>query len=246
MPDIQTTVGGLRAIELYFRPMRDIATGRTVCYFSRTQLNTPDLGTLMPETFRPAAENARQSHKLFSLEILQLAESIRALNEADRIFDWVSLEMPLSILKDRATTTLLDKVCEQFSLSPGEFCFVIPEGTLTETDGTAAHNTVRLRQRGYHVLLAGFGESGCPFIRLSELSVDYVLLTPSLLQYIGKNERSDQAVHSIISFVNDLQCEPVADGVQNSSQAEALYKFGCNFCAGSLSGDYLPLSDLTQ
>ena len=69
----QTTVDGLRAIELHYRPLREIATGRTVFYQSRTQLNTPELGVLMPPDFRKAAEFSGQSRKLFPLEVMQLA-----------------------------------------------------------------------------------------------------------------------------------------------------------------------------
>lgn len=246
MAEIPSTIGGLRAIQLSFRPMREISSGRSVSYLSRTQLNTPELGTLMPETFRPAAEYSGQSKKLFQLELLQLAEAIDALTVYGKIFHWISLDMPLSILKDPETPAELNRICEQFTISPNKFCFAIPEAVMAETDTTAADQLARLRRRGYHMMLTGFGESGCPFMKLSELAVDHVLLSPGVIQYLGRSERSDQAVHSIISFVNDLQSEPVADGVKSSAQAESLYEFGCTYCTGPLSGDYLTLEELTQ
>ena len=246
MPETQTTVDGLRAVELSFRPLRDIATGRSVCYLARTQLNTPGLGTLMPETFRPAAELSGKSAELFSLELLQLAESIRTLDESDRQFQWVSQDMPLSIIRDRAAVAKIEETCEQFSLSHGKLCFAVPEETLDEKDDRAAKNIALMRKLGFHVMLTGFGESGCPFIQLSELIVDYVMLSPSLTFHLGKGERSDRAVHSLITFINDLESEPVADGVKTSSQAETLYSFGCNYCAGHLSGEYISLSGLTS
>lgn len=246
MPETQTTVDGLRAVELSFRPLRDIATGRSVCYLARTQLNTPGLGTLMPETFRPAAELSGKSAELFSLELLQLAESIRTLDESDRQFQWVSQDMPLSIIRDRAAVAKIEETCEQFSLSHGKLCFAVPEETLDEKDDRAAKNIALMRKLGFHVMLTGFGESGCPFIQLSKLIVDYVMLSPSLTLHLGKGERSDRAVHSLITFINDLESEPVADGVKTSSQAETLYSFGCNYCAGHLSGEYISLSGLTS
>jgi EAL domain-containing protein (putative c-di-GMP-specific phosphodiesterase class I) len=88
-------------------------------------------------------------------------------------------------------------------------------------------------------MLTGFGGSYCPMMRLSNFSVDYVMLSPEVANYIGRDERSDNAVKSIISFVNDIGSEPVADGVFNSRQAEMLYSFECSYCAGSLSGKYV-------
>ena len=246
MPDIPTTVGGLRAVELTFRPMRDIATGRSICFLSRTQLNTPGLGTLMPETFRPAAELSGQCRKLFPLEVMQLAESIRTLSENDVVFDWVSLEMPMRLLRDGATIPVINKICEQFSMLPNKICFSIPEKILTEESSAAADNITKLRKHGYHMLLSSFGDNECPFMKLSELAVDYVLLSPSVTDYIGSGERSDQAVHSIVTFINELGIEPVADGVKNSTQAEALYSFGCNYCVGPLSGEYKNIREMIE
>lgn len=246
MPEIRSTVGGLRAIALMFRPIRDIASGRSICFLTRTHLNTPGLGTLMPETFRPAAEFSGRSKDLFSLELLQLGEVITVLDESDRVFEWVSLDMPLSVLLDKEVLKLLEQVCDKFSLTPNKFCFVIPERVLEEKESTAAENIARLRRHGYHIMLSGFGDSGCPFISLSELSVDYVMLSPSLTGQLRKTERGDLAIHSIISFVNELGCDPVADGVENSTQAEAFYELGCNYCAGPLSGEYISLSELIE
>ena len=65
------------------------------------------------------------------------------------------------------------------------------------------------------------------------------MLSPEVSNYIGRGERSDNAVKSIISFVNDIGSEPVADGVFNSHQAEMLYSFECSYCAGNLSGKYM-------
>ena len=76
-------------------------------------------------------------------------------------------------------------------------------------------------------------------MRLSDFSVDYVMLSPEVSNYIGKSERSDNAARSIISFVNELGSEPIADGVFNSKQAELLYSFECSYCAGSLAGKYM-------
>ena len=46
--DKQTTVNGVRAIELYYRVIREISSGATAFFQSQTRLNTPGLGTLMP------------------------------------------------------------------------------------------------------------------------------------------------------------------------------------------------------
>ena len=246
MEQVQTTVDGLRAIELTYRPLRDISSGRSISYLSRTVLNTPGLGTIMPETFRIAAEVSKKSSELFPLELTQLVRAIQTLGESDRVFNWISLDIPASIIQSYSMTALTEKTCQQFSVPASSICFVLPPQLLTEKNEAADENITRLRQLGFHLMLSGFGEGGAQLLRLSELSVDYVMLSPYVTQQIGKNERTDQAINSIINSINDLGYEPVADGVKNSAHAETLYRFGCNFCADPLSGGYQTLDELCE
>lgn len=46
--EVQTTVGGLRAVELNYRTIREISSGQTAFFQSRTMLNSPKLGVLSP------------------------------------------------------------------------------------------------------------------------------------------------------------------------------------------------------
>ena len=246
IPGLQTTVGGLRAVELRYRPVREIATGRTAFFQSRTQLNTPELGTLMPEVFRDAAEFSGQSRKLFPLELLQLLEGVNAFAAKDILLDWHSVQMPLRILHDANLPEFLSTAVETAGTVPGRVCFSYPEEILSKADAEAVKTMTKLRQIGFHLLLCGFGESGCPFMRLSEIPFDFVMISPAITQYIGKGERSEQAVKAIISFVEEIGCQAIADGVRNSTHAEALYGYGCSYCAGSLAGNYTPVSEILQ
>ena len=146
---------------------------------------------------------------------------------------------PVKFLKEpRAEKTLLEYF-SRYNVPTSRICFELSEKLLEETDGQVSTVIQQMRNRGFHFMLTNFGGNTCPMMRLSDFSVDYVMLSPEVSNYIGKGERSDNAVKSIIGFVNELGAEPVADGVFNSHQAETLYSFECAYCAGSLSGKYM-------
>ena len=98
---VKTTVDGMRAIELYYRPIREISTGKTAFYQSRTQLNTPKLGTIMPEVFRELSDLTMQSVELFPLELVQALDAVNTFVGREITFDWLSVHMPTSMLKDK-------------------------------------------------------------------------------------------------------------------------------------------------
>ncbi|MBR1751816.1 MAG: EAL domain-containing protein [Ruminococcus sp.] len=234
----QTLVGGLRAVELYYRSVRDISTGQTAFLQSQTRLNTPDMGVMMPESYRELCDYTNQCVALFGLELVQALETHNKFISRDVDFRWLSVYMPVAFLKDEKAEKGILGYTERYKIQTNRLCFELPEKLLDETDGLAAENIKKLRNRGFHFMLTGFGASSCPMMRLSDFAVDYVLMSAEVTTYLGRDERSDNAVRSMITFAKEMGAEPVADGVVNSRQAETLFEFDCNFCTGSLAGKY--------
>lgn len=237
--NIQTTVGGMRAVELYYRTIRNIAAGNTAFYQSQTRLNTPGLGVLMPENFRDVSEITQQCINLFELEFFQVMQAISTFNERELLFNWISVYMPAKFLRDIDSEKRIVDASEKLGVHSSQICFALSEKLFEETEPLVADNIKKLRNRGFHFMLMDFGSISSPIMKLSEYEVDYVMLSPELTQYIGKDERSDSAVKSLIDFVSGLGAEPIADGISNVHQAEILYTFDCQYCAGELAGKYM-------
>ncbi|MBR6046247.1 MAG: EAL domain-containing protein [Ruminococcus sp.] len=237
--EIQTLVGGLRAIELYYRPIREIASGNTVFFQSQTRLNTPGLGVLTPENFRDVAEITNQCITLFELEFGQLLEAAKKFTDRDVSFNWLSVYMPADYLRDIRAEKNVVEFCQKAEVHTNRVCFAVSGKLLEEQDGRAAMVIKNLRNRGFHFMLTGFGADSCPMMKLSEFPVDYVMLSPEVADFLGKTPRSEGAVKSIVEFVGELDATAIADGVRNAPAAEALFSFGCNYVCGSLAGKYV-------
>ena len=235
----QTTVGGMRAVELYFRSIKNISAGTTAFYQSQTRLNTPGLGVLMPENFRDVSEITQQCINLFDLELYQALETINTFNERELMFNWLSVYMPAKYLRDVEAENHIVDASEKLNVRTSQICFTLSEKLFEETEPVVADNIKKLRNRGFHFMLTDFGSISSPIMKLSEYEVDFVMLSRELTQYLGKDDRSDSAVKSLIDFVSGLGAEPVADGISNVHQAELLYGFECQYCAGELAGKYM-------
>ncbi len=234
----QTDVGGNRAVEMFFRSIREIETGNLAFFQSKTRLNTPGLGILMPENFRDVAELSNQCLSLFELELRQALEAEKKFKERDFFYKWVSVYMPPAYLLERGAEQRMLNYVEDNDTDPNRICFELPLKLLTEGSVKHARVIENLRNRGFHFLLTGFGGSNSPLMKLSEYPVDYVMLSQEVTMYIGKNERSNAAVHSIVEFVGGLGADPIADGISTANQAEALFEADCRYVAGNLAGKY--------
>ncbi len=239
--EIQTTVDGVRAVDMHLRNIREISSGDVVFFQSRTQLHTPGLGTLMPEAYRETAEATEQANELFELEVMQAIDISKRLMERDFFFRWVSVYMPLRVLVDSRIERKLLSLFESNEYPTGKITFALSGNILDEKsdDKRISENILKLRNRGFHFLLEGFGADNCPMMRLSSFEVDYCLLHHDVTRYIGQSTRADNAVNSIVGFVREMGAEAIADGIKDSSQAEKLYECGCSYVAGPLAGKYM-------
>lgn len=238
MAQEQTLVGGLRAVELYYRSVREISSGTAAFLQSQTRLNTPDMGVLMPEAYRELCDYTNQCVALFGLELVQALDAYNRFTDRDVSFNWLSVYMPVAFLKDDKAEKGIMGYAERYKIQTNHICFELPDKLLDETDGQASENIKKLRNRGFHFMLDNFGAASTPMMRLSDFAVDYVLMSAEVTNYLGRDERSDNAVKSMIQFATDMGAEPIADGVVNIKQAETLFEFDCKYCTGSLAGKY--------
>ena len=237
--DVQTLVDGLRAVELYYRPIRESSSGHTSFIQTQTRLNTPGLGVLTPENFRDVSEITNQCLTLFELEFAQTLESVIKFTDKDIMFNWMSVYMPTDYMRDIRAERAIMESCRKAEVHTNKICFCVSSKLLEEKDGRVAIVMRNLRNRGFHFMLTDFGSDSCPMMKLSEFPVDFVMLSPEVTQFLGKSERSDGAVKSIVEFIGEMDATAIADGVQNSIQAEKFFSFGCNYTAGSLAGKYV-------
>lgn len=231
-------VGGLRAVEMFFRGIREIESGSVNFFQSKTRLNTPGIGILMPENYRDVAELSNQCVSLFDLELRQALEAVKKFIERDFFFKWLSVYMPPRVLLERSIEQKLVAYMEDWQVDLNKICFELPLKILVE--GNVKHSRIieNMRNRGFHFMISGFGGNNSPLMKLSDYPVDYVMLSQEVTSYIGKNERSNDAVKSVVHFVEGLGAEPIADGISTANQAEALFEADCRFVAGNLAGKY--------
>ncbi len=232
-------VGGLRAIELIYRGIREFESGETTFLQSKTRLNTPDHGTLMPESFRKVAELSNQCVSLFDLEFRQLLETIKTLQEREYYFRWISVYMPLKVLGEKGFQAKLMTKMDDFGIDTNKVCFEISPDLLIKGDGSHSTAIEHLRNRGFHFMITEFGGMNSPLMRLAYFPVDFVQLSTELVGYLREDDRTQAAVTSIIDFIDGLGAQPIADGVSKAEQAEMLFRSQCKYCAGPLAGKYM-------
>lgn len=230
-----STVDGVRAIELFYRPVRRITAGTPAFYQSQMRLNSPLLGTMLPDFYQTASENSGQCVELFRLGMVQLLRSMKTFEEKGTLPRHISIYMPIKCLRDESTVADIAQLCTRFEAEPDNICFEVCSDLLFENDGTASAIVTALAAEGFHFMLSDFGASGSPLFGIADFPMDYVILDKAVILSAGKGERQNTCIKSLVGLASELGAEVIVS-CEDKSQASALSQLGCLY---NVYGDFI-------
>lgn len=225
--EVSTTVDGVRAIEIRYRPIFQTGIGSTAFYQSRLRLNAPEMGVLTPERFMPVLEHSDRCVPVFLLALLQVIKAGEKFIERELDFDWISVVMPLKILLKRDCVSILMDFMKKIDASPDKLCFEIPSLIIDENGGEEPMHG--LRKAGFHTMLAGVDAQRFPMNKIAQLEPEYVIMNRNVTRMIGTGERAETCISSMISFIDSLGASTVASGVASTELSDRLYDLGCSY-----------------
>lgn len=225
--DKNTTVDGVRAIEIRYRSIFRTDTRGTAFFQSRMRLNGPNMGVLLPERFLPVLERSDRCAQIFLLSLLQIIKAAEKFTERELDFDWISAVMPLRIFFSKNCVEIITDFMKKINASPDRICFEIPAQVVDERSGQKTMQ--ELRKAGFHTMLSGIGAERFPMYKLAELEPEYVVINQNSTRMLGTNELTDTCVKSLISFINSIGAEAIAAGIASADTIDKLYDFDCPY-----------------
>lgn len=225
--EYNTTVDGVRAIELGYRPILKTDTGNTVDFQSRIRLNAPEMGVILQERFMPVLENSDRCVPLLLLALTQLIKAEEKFENRDIYFDWISIPIPLRMLFKSDCADKLTDLTKQLNASPDRVCLEIPSRIIEENGGEKSLSA--LRKAGFHTMLSKVDAERFPLYKLAELEPEYVIMDKRVTAGILSGERAETCIKSVISFISEIGGKTVASGVTSPEAVDKLYDLGCSF-----------------
>lgn len=233
-----TTVDGVRAIELFYRPIKETAGNNTIFYQSQMRLNAPSMGVLMPSRYLSVLENSMQSIKIFELAFHQFLKSLSKFSERGVSYDWISIYMPINYLKKVDCAYLTTEMCKKALIRTERICFEISPIVFNETDSIVISTIKELTDIGFHIMITGIG-GDCPLLRLGEFSPDYVMLTPYAAVVSPDNERGFTCLKSVVHLCDELGIDSIVCDIKEKSQLRTVKELECAYYTGKLSGTFM-------
>jgi diguanylate cyclase (GGDEF)-like protein len=220
--------GGFR---LALQPQLSLTTGEVVGAEALLRWDHPSEGLKLPDTFIPVAEQTGLVSEIgdwVAAEVALILSTWQRDGIAHRIAFNVS---PRQLDRADFFPRLRQIFAEQkvpLSLIELEFT----ESAVMEVSQQILDEIGLLREGGARVAIDDFGTGYSNLARLRSMPVDRVKLDPSLICDIERSEQARVVVQAVVQLIHGVDCEIVAEAVENSAQADILRAMGCQIVQG--------------
>ena len=201
---------------------------------------------ISPSIFIPIAE---KNGAIIPIGNWVMEESIRHYSEWKRKYG-VPMIMSINISaiqyqqKD-FVSNLLD-ILKKYDVEPTEIELEITESILIEDFAEVKAKLLQLREYGIRISLDDFGTGFSSLSYLNGLPIDTLKIDKSFVDKVCIDPSTQIITETIVTMVNKLGYEAVAEGVEKEEQFEYLKEIGCGIIQGFLFGKPLPSEEIEE
>ena len=234
---------------LHYQPIIDLNEGRIQSFEALVRWQHPKRGLVSPADFISVAERTgtivQLGQQVFESACQQLVQWKSQLDyEAKDLKVNINLS-PRQLREPDFAAGLADTVA-RYNVEPSSLCLEVTE-TLLLDDSQAAIRVLReIKQLGFEIHLDDFGTGYSSLNYLEELPVDTLKIDRSFVSRFDSNRSENAVIEMIIALAKTLSLSVIAEGIENSLQADILRSMKCHLVQGYHYSKPLPVDEATE
>lgn len=201
---------------------------------------------ISPAVFIPIAE---KNGAIIPIGSWVMEESIHYYAEWKRKYGYpfvMSINISSIQYKRKDFVGKLMAMIQKYDVQPNEIELEITESILIEDFAEVKEKLIALREYGIRISLDDFGTGFSSLSYLNGLPIDTLKIDKSFVDKVCTDASTRIITESIVSMVNRLGYESVAEGVETKEQLVYMEKIGCDVIQGYLLGKPMPAEEIEQ
>lgn len=232
-------------LEVRLQPIMHIATDRIAGYEALIRWQHPERGQVSPNEFIRLAEETSLIVPVGDYVLGRVCDMLAELRRRGRSpLPFIALNVSARQLED---PLLIDRMLAQLarrSLPPDRLEIEITESLVFNHSQIAAL-LERCHSAGMLVALDDFGTGYSNLGPVLTLDFDRIKLDQGFTRALN-TPRGQALVRAIVAMTAALDCEMIAEGVENPEQLQALRELDCDYAQGWLVGKPVSLQEVLE
>ncbi|WP_330202248.1 putative bifunctional diguanylate cyclase/phosphodiesterase [Cyanobacterium sp. Dongsha4] len=223
--------------ELFYQPIVSVNEQTIVGFESLLRWHHPEKGAISPAEFIPLAEETGLIIDIGKWVLTKACEQSRhfnQLNSSNSLF--MNINLSPRQFKQSDLVATVDDVLQKTKCDRHLIKLEITESAILETDSIADVMLRELKELGIKLCIDDFGTGYSSLSRLYQFPIDILKVDSCFIRAIGKHERKEKILASIVNLAHNLDMEVVAEGVETEFQLDKVKQYQCEYVQGYLFG----------
>ncbi|AQU80308.1 EAL domain-containing protein [Planococcus faecalis] len=229
-------------VGVHLQPKVDLATGEILSFEALARWTSPDLGTISPDVFIPAAEKNGKIRLLEQNILQQVLDWMKKRVEQGLKIRQVAINISADHFFHHSFVPHLMDMTAEYGIDPQWIQLEITERIGFVDIETANKVFKHLKQCGFTTSIDDFGTGYSSLSYLQKLPVEELKIDRSFIS--NMNEPGTLAIiRTIIQLAENLNMRAVAEGVETEKDRQTLLELGCKVGQGYLFYKPMPLNE---
>ena len=201
-------------LAVHYQPIFDIATGRIAMCEALLRWTHPVMGPISPGEFIPIAESTSQIEAITAWVLDQACHTAMQWDDHVR----VAVNISPALIKTEGLSGAVLTALVRSGLAARRLELEVTESIFLEDSGRTSLVLAELQRIGLRLALDDFGTGYSSLGYLRDYAFDTIKVDQSFMRDIGKNPRDQAIARSVADLARALDCETVAEGIENEEQ----------------------------
>jgi diguanylate cyclase (GGDEF)-like protein/PAS domain S-box-containing protein len=224
--------------ELHYQPIVQLSTGNLKGFEALARWRHPRRGIVSPGEFIPVAE---QTGLIVQIGRWAIREAMRQLGRWQQSLPSLGpLSMSVNLsgrqIADPRLLEEIESALRENNVKAGTFRLELTESVLMDNAETVHRILSALRKLGVRIWVDDFGTGYSSLSYLHRFPVDGLKIDKTFVDALDGSDQGAAMIRTILSLADNLGFEVIAEGIEQTVQADELIKLGCIKGQGYLFG----------
>ena len=225
---------------LVLQPKYDLRTGRPCGAEVLTRWQHPQRGLIPPDEFIPLFEHNGFIGQLDYYMWEQTCRLLHAWRAAGASPQPLSVNISRANLYNPQLVRQLLGLTRKYGIPPALLHLELTESAYMDNPEQMKRTVMRLRDKGFLVLMDDFGKGYSSLNLLREVPIDVLKVDIAFLTGGGGDTRGRAVLTAIVQMAHALRMPTVVEGVETAGQRDFLCGIGCDYAQGFFYSRPLP------
>ncbi|MBK3331522.1 EAL domain-containing protein [Persephonella atlantica] len=211
---------------VHYQPIVNLLDRKIYAAESLFRISTDDGKIILPKDIIPVAEETGLITDLGEKIIQTATGSGKELNIP------VSVNISAVQLNRPNFDSYILDILHSTGFPPENLILEITESSLIENISENIEKLKILKENGVKVAIDDFGTGYSSLSYLKNIPLDFLKIDISFIRGIGRDEKDEMIIRTIISMAKHLRVLTIAEGIENETQLRFLIKSGANLGQG--------------